>query len=384
MFNMPRSKTLNRPAPPDLTSADPVRSGEILSQDEFTRTLCLERKRTERSRRRFVLMLLECGCLVRASAKGRPVEQILRILVQSSRATDITGWYKEKATIGVIFTEIGAVEGAAVTDALLKKVTKALGRVLSIEQINEIRLSFHIFPEASETGLPGGPPDASLYPEMESDDAKGSLRVVKRFMDIAGSAAGLIVISPLLVGIAIAIKLTSRGSVLFRQERIGERGRRFTFFKFRSMYTMNDPAIHQEYVRRLIAGTAGAEQNGDGGQVYKLTNDPRVTAVGRFLRRTSLDEFPQLINVLRGDMSLVGPRPPVPYEFECYDIWHRRRVQSVKPGITGMWQVGGRSRVKFDEMVRLDLEYARSWSPWLDVKILLRTPRAVLSGDGAY
>jgi lipopolysaccharide/colanic/teichoic acid biosynthesis glycosyltransferase len=150
------------------------------------------------------------------------------------------------------------------------------------------------------------------------------------------------------------------------------------------MYAKNDPAIHQEYVRQLIAGGPGAEQNGRDSKVYKLTNDPRVTAVGKFLRRTSLDELPQLLNVLKGEMSLVGPRPPVPYEFDCYDIWHRRRLQTVKPGITGMWQVAGRSRVSFDEMVRLDLEYARSWSLWLDIKILLRTPRAVFSGEGAY
>ena len=118
--------------------------------------------------------------------------------------------------------------------------------------------------------------------------------------------------------------------------------------------------------------------------VYKLTNDPRVTRVGRFLRRTSLDELPQFINVLKGEMSLVGPRPPIPYEVDAYQTWHRGRILEAKPGITGLWQVNGRSRLAFDDMVRLDLRYARSWCLWLDIKILLQTPKAVVLGEGAY
>src|SRR2546422_5417446 len=122
----------------------------------------------------------------------------------------------------------------------------------------------------------------------------------------------------------------------------------------------------------------------NGRAIYKLTNDPRLTRLGRFLRKTSLDELPQFLNVLRGEMSMVGPRPPIPYELEAYDIWHRRRLLDVQPGITGLWQVSGRSRLPFDDMVRLDLKYARAWSLWLDLKILLRTPHAVFSGEGAY
>ena len=129
---------------------------------------------------------------------------------------------------------------------------------------------------------------------------------------------------------------------------------------------------------------SGKESNESGEGVYKLTNDRRVTRVGKFLRRTSLDELPQLFNVLQGTMSLVGPRPAIPYEVEAYETWHRRRLLEVKPGITGSWQVSGRSRVKFDEMVRLDLQYAKSWSPWMDINILMRTPRAVIGGNGAH
>jgi lipopolysaccharide/colanic/teichoic acid biosynthesis glycosyltransferase len=118
--------------------------------------------------------------------------------------------------------------------------------------------------------------------------------------------------------------------------------------------------------------------------VFKLTNDPRITPIGRLLRRTSLDELPQFLNVLKGQMSLVGPRPPIPYEVDCYEAWHKRRLLTVKPGITGLWQVKGRSRTTFDEMVRLDLQYARTWSLWLDLKIILKTPGAMVSGDGAH
>ncbi len=151
------------------------------------------------------------------------------------------------------------------------------------------------------------------------------------------------------------------------------------------MHVANDASIHKEYVTKLIANAMdGTTAGRNGSCTYKLTNDPRVTRVGKLLRRTSLDELPQFLNVLIGDMSLVGPRPPIPYEFACYDIWHKGRLLAVKPGITGLWQVGGRSRVKFDEMVRLDLKYARSWSVWLDLKILVKTPGAVLSGEGAY
>ena len=147
----------------------------------------------------------------------------------------------------------------------------------------------------------------------------------------------------------------------------------------RTMFADNDPGIHREYVQSFIAGKAQ-----EAGAVYKIKDDPRITPLGRFLRRTSLDEFPQFWNVLRGEMSLVGPRPPLPYEFDAYDLWHRRRVLEMKPGVTGLWQVMGRSRTSFDDMVRMDLRYCQRWSLWLDLKILLATPLAVCIGSGAY
>ena len=209
--------------------------------------------------------------------------------------------------------------------------------------------------------------------------------MIKRGIDVLGSAALLLLLSPILAVIALAIKLTSKGPVIFEQERLGQFGTKFKCLKFRTMYANNDPKIHRDYVQHFIAGqTKSAESNGYEPVVYKLTNDPRVTAVGRFLRKTSLDEFPQFWNVLRGEMSLVGPRPPVAYEFEMYDYWHRRRVFELKPGVTGLWQVNGRSRTCFDDMVRLDLRYSQTWSLWLDLKILLATPLAVVAGNGAH
>jgi lipopolysaccharide/colanic/teichoic acid biosynthesis glycosyltransferase len=203
-------------------------------------------------------------------------------------------------------------------------------------------------------------------------------------MDIVGSVVALILCLPVFVIIALAIKLTSKGPILFRQPRLGRYGKKFTFLKFRSMHVGNDHKIHEDYVARFILGTPGSGQAaGNHQKLYKLTADPRITPVGRILRNTSLDEIPQFLNVLLGEMSLVGPRPPVIYEFKRYDLWHKQRLLAAKPGITGLWQVDGRSRVKFDEMVRLDIRYARSWSLWLDVKILVQTPRAVITGAGA-
>lgn len=203
-------------------------------------------------------------------------------------------------------------------------------------------------------------------------------------IDVTGSLGGLLFCAPLFLGIAVAVKLSSKGPVFFRQQRVGRYGAPFVFLKFRSMYMDNDPHVHQQYVKQLIAGRAQRQpSNGDGHGIYKLTNDPRVTRIGKFLRRTSLDELPQLWNVLKGEMSMVGPRPAIPYEVEAYQTWHRRRVLEAKPGITGLWQVNGRSRLKFDDMVRLDVRYAIGMSIWLDIKILMLTPRSVVLGEGA-
>ncbi len=160
-------------------------------------------------------------------------------------------------------------------------------------------------------------------------------------------------------------------------------GRVFLFYKFRTMRVDADDAAHREYQRRFIAGAPDANLGDDERPAYKLRGDTRVTRVGNVLRRLSLDELPQLLNVVRGDMSIVGPRPPIPYEVEAYDLWHRKRLD-MKPGLTGLWQVSGRNRLSFEEMVRLDLYYIENWSLLLDLKIILRTLPVMLRGDDAY
>ena len=348
--------------------------------------LFLERKRSERSERPFVLMLLESTKLLRHGDHG-VLDKVLSALVSSTRDTDVKGWYDEHATIGVIFTELGSkADGKSVANALLSKITSALAKTLTINEIREIRVWLGVFPDNWDGGR--GPIDdieSKFYDKVFNENAQHPFaKIVKRSMDIAGSLLALSLGFAVFLFIAIAIKLTSRGPVLYRQERLGQYGRKFSFLKFRSMYVTCDDGAHREYVKRFIANASACHREGSAQTQYKIVNDPRVTGVGRFLRKTSLDELPQFLNVLRGDMSLVGPRPPLPYEVESYRMWHKTRLLAAKPGITGLWQVEGRSRVKFDEMVRMDLKYANTWSLWLDIKILLQTPPAVLSGTGAH
>jgi len=204
---------------------------------------------------------------------------------------------------------------------------------------------------------------------------------VKRTIDYLLAGAFVVLTAPLFALIALAIKVTSSGPVFFMQHRIGQDGRLFPFFKFRTMRHNSDDRAHREFSRDFITGSNGNSSNG--AKVYKLTRDPRVTWVGQFLRRTSLDELPQLFNVLRGEMSLVGPRPPLPYELEHYQDWHKRRL-SIRPGITGLWQVSGRSSVPFDEMVLLDVYYIEHRSTLMDLRIMAKTLPVMFNGSGAY
>lgn len=204
-------------------------------------------------------------------------------------------------------------------------------------------------------------------------------QIFKRTLDIFAASMLLVVSSPILLVSALAIKLTSKGPVIFRQERVGRNGRVFECYKFRSMFMENDPKFHRRFAREWIYDTEQSKQEDHGRIVRKLTNDPRITPVGRLLRAFSIDELPQVFNVLKGDMSMVGPRPPLPYEVTLYRNWHLRRLD-VMPGLTGLWQVSGRNLLSFEEMVRLDLQYIENWSIWLEMKILVKTVWVVLSG----
>jgi lipopolysaccharide/colanic/teichoic acid biosynthesis glycosyltransferase len=372
----------------DTLSAEvvPVEERGILNEGAFHKMISLERKRTERSRKPFLLMLLDMGNGLRSDNNNKALDKILLALSLSTRETDVTGWYKNNSVVGVMFTEFGAEERNTILSTMMTRVSETLRNNLNSQQFGLISISFHLFPEEWNHDIPERPSNPTLYPDLaRRDSAKKFFCAIKRFMDVVGSVLALLIFAPVLLAVAIAIKLTSKGPVFFRQKRVGQYGEQFVFLKFRSMHVNNDATVHKEFVRQLIAGKAvsdGSDKNGQA--VYKLTKDRRVTRVGAFLRKTSLDELPQFWNVLKGEMSLVGPRPAIAYEVEAYDIWHRRRVLEAKPGITGLWQVHGRSRMKFDEMVRLDLRYAKTWSPWMDLKILLRTPVVVVFGDGAY
>jgi lipopolysaccharide/colanic/teichoic acid biosynthesis glycosyltransferase len=342
-----------------------------LVEPHFRRSLESERQRCERSGNSLLLALVRLNDQL---ARELGDSQIAIVL----RATDAIGWYEQSKVLGLILTDLRNPEERDPRPSIEPRLRAALGRVLKSEQLQELNVSFHFFPEPGQQSGSGG---AIFY---SHDGNQHASHIAKRCVDLAGSAAALIVLSPLFVIIALAVKLTSRGSVWHRQTRMGERGKTFTMLKFRTMMENCDPKTHREYMTRLIGGKDVSSVRVESRPVYKLVNDPRVTPLGRLLRRSSLDEVPQLFNILKGEMSLVGPRPPLPYECEQYSSWHWRRVMEVKPGLTGLWQVRGRSQTSFDEMVRLDLQYIQEWSLWLDLKILLQTPSAVLSGTGAY
>ena len=236
---------------------------------------------------------------------------------------------------------------------------------------------FNCLPRKTEIDQIGVLPMIRLFREPLSSAA----RILKRTFDLIISALSIVLLFPLWLLVALLIKLDSKGPVFYTQERVGMDGRLFLLYKFRTMNAGADSELHREYQKAFIAGRAEANLGNDSKPTYKLLSDPRITRIGKLLRRTSLDEVPQLLNVLTGDMSVVGPRPPIPYEVEAYELWHRKRLD-MKPGVTGLWQVSGRNRLPFEEMVRLDLFYIENWSLLLDLKVILRTAFVMLGREG--
>jgi lipopolysaccharide/colanic/teichoic acid biosynthesis glycosyltransferase len=346
----------------------------------FLEMLRLERRRTERSGKPFLLVVIDGSDIVRGM-RMEVFQNVVASISCRTRETDVLGWYERGKKLGVLMTEIGYADTSDL-EVIARKVTDAIEEVLTPENFSSLKLTFRVYPDSMSDADGGDPgkPDAVLYPDLARSQNHRRSLALKRVVDVVGSVFAILLCLPLFLVIAVLVKLSSPGPVFFHQKRLGQYGQQFNFFKFRTMYVNNDPRIHQEYVAKLIAGKRDV---GQGSATYKLKDDPRVTPLGRFLRKSSLDELPQFFNVLRNDMSLVGPRPPLPYEYERYQVWHRRRVLEMKPGITGLWQVEGRSRTTFEEMVRIDLRYAGSRSFWMDLKILLLTPAAVLSGRGA-
>lgn len=346
-------------------------------ETHFRQKLILERKRAERANKPLLVMIVNPGL-----AAGGEADSVVACVgggLQSClRETDICGVLNDGAMVGVILTEIGTDDLDKVKKAVVRKAREKLTQLFDDEVARLVIISFRIYPES---GGKSGAFDMIFYPEQAEKSLEGTAgEIAKRGLDLVGSATGLVLLAPAFALIASAIKFTSEGPVFFEQQRIGRNGRKFKLLKFRTMYVGNDDQIHRDYVKLLIQGNVAEEQGG----VFKITGDPRVTSIGKVLRKYSLDELPQLFNVLKGEMSLVGPRPPISYEVEHYSGWQRNRLIGKRPGITGAWQVSGRSSTTFDEMVRLDLRYLKGWSIVLDFKILLQTPLAVLKCKGAY
>ena len=220
----------------------------------------------------------------------------------------------------------------------------------------------------------------TLYVVADTDRLAGLQGRMKRALDVMLSLLALAFLSPLLITVVIFVKRSSPGPVLFVQERIGKNGEPFRFLKFRTMVHNSDDAIHRQFAAMFINGDGHQETPG---RVFKMKNDPRVTTIGRWLRKTSIDELPQLLNILKGEMTIVGPRPPIAYELDHYQPWHHERLR-VTPGLTGLWQVSGRSNVPFEEMVRLDIHYINTWTLLQDLRIIAKTIPVVFHGTGGY
>ena len=286
--------------------------------------------------------------------------------------------------LGMLDDMAAIVAAHQVQDAIVALPLRAHKRIVETCQIlQHLGVRVYVVPDLFALSFPSATLDGfGGIPviDLGQPSIYGGRRLAKRTFDTLAVTLGLILLSPLLLIVAIAIKLDSPGPVFYRQSRVGENGRLFTMLKFRSMKTGNDTNTHKQHIAKLIQENLSVEQLGS--KSLKLENDPRITRVGKFIRKTSIDELPQLFNVLRGEMSLVGPRPAIPYEVELYQDWHKRRLEAI-PGITGTWQVKGRNRVGFDEMVRMDIRYIETQSFWLDIRILLQTPLAVVTGKGA-
>ncbi|GBC63774.1 sugar transferase [Desulfonema ishimotonii] len=362
----------------------------ICSEEEFRRILACERARVDRGGQMFSLVIFDIG---NAAASRMLSRHLQRLLVSRLRSGDEIGWIDARH-IGAILPN-AAPDGAWRFAITIRETISPIcspPRCYVYAYPNEYRdkddgnitRPKDRFPEAlpDTSGTGSDAPDQFISP-LHSDPipmrncAKLPVHLLsgcrlplwKRWTDIGGALLGLVISSPMLLLVSLMIRTVSSGPVLFRQERIGYGGTPFTLLKFRTMKSDADILAHRQHLSRLIK--EGAEK-----PMTKLDDDARIIPFGRILRKLCIDELPQLINVLRGEMSLVGPRPPIPYEVDEYLKWHNGRLDVV-PGMTGLWQVSGKNRLTFKEMVRLDIRYARCRSFWLDLKILLMTPVAI-------
>jgi len=349
-----------------------TRFEQTLPLEAFLNDLHREKRRAERSQAPLSMVLYRIGGASTESA--RQAEQLVEVLYREKRVTDFIGHVGDDM-VAVLCPE---TSGTGVKGFMQKIESKAGSLPFAAVAAT--------YPDDLFDSIANGTPtpkDVQPFMTAEAADQRDRAYPLKRVLDIAGALAALCLLAPLMAVVAIAVAASSRGPVIFKQTRVGKGGFPFTFYKFRSMRVHADDRIHRDFVANLIKSGDAPATADDSAATFKIKADPRFTPVGRIIRKTSIDELPQLFNVLKGDMSLVGPRPPIPYEAATYQAWHLRRVLSVKPGMTGIWQVEGRSRVPFNEMIRMDLRYIRNCSLGLDLRILAKTVPAVLSCDGA-
>lgn len=360
-----KSQTAPARSFPDVGSLHGNAQG-VLQRAEWARQLELEKRRADRSKSPLSIALFRFDA---SEAGDQPFVELIDLLCTKKRETDF----------------VGCVDGTLV--AVLLPDTTEHGAHRFIAKISNGRCesgfasSVQTYPDKCRLDLQGSGGSVEVQPaHVEARPLEHAwAQCAKRAMDIAGAVLGLIVLAPVMLAVALAVAADSPGPILYRQTRLGRGAKPFTFYKFRSMYRDADERIHREYVTRLISGDGQASTQKPWS---KLEGDARITRIGRFLRKTCLDELPQLFNVLKGDLSLVGPRPPLPYEAAAYESWHLRRVLEAKPGITGLWQVSGGNVATFDDMVRMDLRYVRRWSLLLDLEILFKTVALVLRKRG--
>ncbi|MEN8134262.1 MAG: sugar transferase [Thermodesulfobacteriota bacterium] len=355
------------------------RTDNICGEKEFLRVLARERARAERSAHQFSLIVFETRC---GKQSSNVQTHLLDELCSRMRTTDEAGWLRQNR-IGAILHNATAHNAWSfakdIQMSLLSDDTQLLCKVYSYPppQKNDTK-SDGKAPEKQVAEANAGQQfnrDCSIE-ELQPHYTKKITRK-KRCLDLFGSLLGLIILSPLFMILWCVIKSVSPGPAIYRQTRIGLGGRPFTFLKFRTMAIDADTTDHRKYLSSLIQGEEG-QQNCSQAMIKLDDNNCNIILFGKLIRKTYLDELPQLFNVLLGDMSLIGPRPPIPYEVEEYQLWHTNRFDTT-PGMTGLWQVSGKNRLTFDQMVRLDIQYIRKQSFWMDLKILLMTPMVIAS-----
>ena len=331
---------------------------------DFNATLKRERFLSDRNNHGFSLITFNDEIIKKDNIIAT---QLAEIFAKRLRITDIVGWYNTKS-ISVLLTDTDSKGAKNFADLLRSQIA-----------LSENTPFYDIYTYPSKSWQNGnGHKDISRFKDISEEaytkfSFEHKIPLWKRTMDILCSFFGFLLLLPFLAFVALMIKIVSPGPIFYKQHRVGRSGKIFNFYKFRTMKMNNDVTVHRKYLKVLINGDSNRDK-----PMEKLEDDNNIILMGDFLRKSCIDELPQLINVLRGEMSLVGPRPCIPYESEEYLSWHARRFY-ITPGMTGLWQVSGKNKTTFKEMVRMDIEYISKQSFWLDIKILLKTPLVVFS-----